>query len=110
MATRSASEVVSVVCGQTDSRDWNAPVLMIMSGLACTIFASASVRGSNLKYGQPLADNQDITVERWMELGDGGAPLQDSNNIIFCCQSLILGPLLIVWGTYLFRINNETND
>ena len=44
-----------------------------------------------------------------MELGDGGAPLQDSNNIIFCCQSLILGPLLIVWGTYLFRINDETN-
>lgn len=86
-----------------------APVLMIVTGLACTIFASASVTGSNLKHGQPLADNQDITVERWMELGDGGAPLQDSNNIIFCCQSLILGPLLIVWGTYLFKINDETN-
>ena len=82
-----------------------APVLMIVTGLACTIFALASVTGSNLKHGQPLADNQDITVERWMELGDGGAPLQDSNNIIFCCQSLILGPLLIIWGIALFGIN-----
>ena len=34
-----------------------APVLMIVTGLACTIFASASVTGSNLKHGQPLADN-----------------------------------------------------
>ena len=80
-----------------------APVLMILAGLACTIFAVDSVTGNY--YGQPLADNQYLTVDRWMELTDGTAPLQDSNNIVFCCHSLILGPLLIIWGTALLWIN-----
>ena len=40
-----------------------------------------------------------------MELTDGTGPLPDSNNIVFCCQSLILGPLLIIWGITLFEIN-----
>lgn len=80
-----------------------APVLMILAGLACTIFAVDSVMRNY--YGQPLADNQYITVDRWMELTDGTGPLPDSNNIVFCCQSLILGPLLIIWGITLFEIN-----
>ena len=80
-----------------------APVLMILAGLAWTIFAMDSVNENY--YGQPLADNQYITVDRWMELADGTAPLQDSNNIFFCCHSLILGPLLIIWGTALLWTN-----
>jgi hypothetical protein len=92
---------------QQKRSDRIAPVLMILTGLACTIFAMDSVNENY--YGQPLADNQYITVDRWMELTDGTAPLQDSNNIVFCCQSMILGPLLFIWGIALFWINSGKN-